>query len=102
MTRIGYRAGAAPSEVVLPERSPNHAGNPNPKDVQLVVHELGHVLGLRPRREHCKVMNPKLAGDCDPILSGGEWLCGPLQRDLEKAARVYGVRPAAVDPYCLS
>ncbi len=69
---------------------------------RVAAHELGHVLGLRHREEHCKVMNPHLARDCDPMAEANAWLCGPLPRDLAKAERLYGVRPADVDPYCLT
>ena len=102
VTRIGYRAGAAPSEVVLGERRHSERKRPSLKDVQLVVHELGHVLGLRHRELDCKVMNPELARACDPLLGTDGWLCGPLERDLLKAGALYDVRPRAVDPYCLT
>lgn len=102
VTRIGYRAGSRPSEVVLGERSRAERKQPSLKDVQLVVHELGHILGLRHRELDCKVMNPDLARDCDPLLSEDAWLCGPLERDLRKAALLYRVRPRHVDPYCLT
>lgn len=102
VTRIGYRPGSTASEVVLPARSAGEREQPGLKDVQLVVHELGHILGVRHRDEECKVMNPELARSCHPLLSSGEWLCGPLPRDVRKAAKLYGVRPAYVDPYCLT
>ncbi len=102
VTRIGYRAGAEPSELVLGERRHNERKLPSLKDVQLVVHELGHVLGLRHRDLDCKVMNPELARDCAPLLAAEGWLCGPLERDLAKAATLYDVRPNAVDPHCLT
>ena len=102
VTRVGYRAGAKPSEVVLGERRHDERKRPSLKDVQLVVHELGHVLGLGHRELDCKVMNPELAPDCAPLLAADGWLCGPLRRDLEKAGALYDVRPRAVDPYCLT
>lgn len=104
VTRIGYGGeDVLPSEVVLPEPSPTGWRRPSVEDVQLLVHELGHVLGLRHREDECKVMNPELAQACRPALSGdGEWLCGPLPRDLRKAAALYRVRPAHMDPYCLT
>jgi hypothetical protein len=100
-TRIGFRQGAVPTEILLPVRMLSETGQPSIKDVQLVVHELGHVLGLRHRNLHCKVMNPDLARDCKPMLGDAGWLCGPLDLDLRKAASLYHVRPAWVDPYCL-
>ncbi len=101
-TWIGARGDRPATEILLPERAPFQEAEPTIKDVQLLVHELGHVLGLRHRDEHCKVMNPHLARDCDPMAEANVWLCGPLPRDLAKAERLYGVRPADVDPYCLT
>ena len=100
-TWIGSRGSRRPTEILLREHSSRQESNPTIKDVQLLVHELGHVLGLRHRDEECKVMNPDLARDCDPLRGVDAWLCGPLPRDLAKVERLYRVRPADVDPYCL-
>ena len=100
-TWIGFRGARQATQILLPERTALEEADPTIKDVQLLVHEFGHVLGLRHRDEECKVMNPDLARDCDPMRGGDAWLCGPLPRDLAKAEKLYGVRPAEVNPYCL-
>jgi len=71
----------------------------------LIVHELGHVLGLGRARSttQCAVMNPRFFGICQfDGVTPRTWVCGLVQpADLRPLQRRYGRRTAKKQPrYC--
>jgi hypothetical protein len=84
---------------------PTQAGQEvlSPRLVRLIVHELGHVLGLRHEMHDCARMNTDIGSSrCDPLrLPPDTYACGPLQHDLRAAERVYGERTdPSYRPWC--
>ena len=68
---------------------------PTASDVRLVVHELGHTLGLEhDRSERCAVMQPDVAlagcGARGGYSGEGPPVCGPFISDVRKASALYG------------
>jgi hypothetical protein len=103
----GYRAEGA--EVVLPTTTPAQDRHPGVLQLRMVVHELGHVIGLG-HSHGCAVMDHDLAmPGCHmttPLSVSRRLvfpaLCGPMPADVARAAKLYGTRaPAArITPYC--
>jgi hypothetical protein len=67
----------------------------SPALVRLIVHELGHVLGLRHEVHDCARMNTDTGARlCGALrVPPDTYECGPLQHDLLAAERLYGARP---------
>ena len=84
---------------------PTQAGEEvlSPTTVRLIVHELGHVLGLRHETHHCARMNTDTGDRLCGVLRvpPGAYACGPLRRDLMAAERLYGARTdRSYRPWC--
>jgi hypothetical protein len=80
--------------------NPSITGLPSPLNVWVVMHELGHVLGLTHRKGGCSLMNAHAFDDsCTfPRTARAPRLpCGPAAADVAAAARLYG-RDATVHP----
>jgi hypothetical protein len=69
----------------------------SPALVRLIVHELGHVLGLRHELHDCARMNTDTGGRLCVALRvpPDTYECGPLHHDTLAAERLYGAR---IDP----
>jgi hypothetical protein len=95
-TAIGY-PGPAGAKVLVRDRPPSTLGDPPAQEVRLVVHELGHILGLTHRPSCRSVMNHSSAlTGCDreklfaAAPSSSARLCGPFPADVAAARRLYG------------
>ena len=83
------------TDVVLDEPAGYESQAPTASDVRLVVHELGHALGLQhDRSEPCAVMQPDVAlagcGAKGGYSGEGPPVCGPFITDVRKASALYG------------
>jgi hypothetical protein len=104
-TAMASRIGIQPGEPVTITLGNPPAFPPSGADVRLVVHELGHVLGLSHSRTPCAVMNSdaQWLPDCHQVgwfVSNGKAMCGPALGDVRRAQGIWGGKPAAPDPYC--
>jgi hypothetical protein len=76
---------------------------PSPPLVRLIVHELGHVLGLRHEMHACARMNTDTGARLCAVLRvpPDTYACGPLQHDIQAAERLYGHRTdPSYRPWC--
>jgi hypothetical protein len=95
-----------PTDIVLDRPATYQRTNPIASDVRLVVHELGHALGLQhAHQETCAVMLPDVSllgcGTRGGRSGGGDpALCGPFGADVRNAARIYG-GAGVPRPYCI-
>lgn len=102
-SHAGFIRRETPSEVwVLDDASRQR----EPRQVRIMVHEFGHVLGLDHRAGTCTVMHPLLndpAGRCGETETGTRPVCGPWPSDIEQAALLYGRRGRShVQVHCLT
>jgi hypothetical protein len=81
--------------------NPSIAGTPTALSVWVVMHELGHVLGLEHRKGSCSLMNAHAFDDSCTFSRTAKTAdalpCGPAASDVTAAARLYG-REAAAHP----
>jgi hypothetical protein len=95
------------TDVVLDRPAGYERTTPTASDVRLVVHELGHTLGLQhEHRQRCAVMQPDVAlAGCGARggVSGDEGppVCGPFAPDVRKAVALYGGKGIA-RPHCVA
>jgi hypothetical protein len=95
-TTIGY-PGPGRVRVLLPDEPPAPATDGSAENVRLVVHELGHILGLTHRSTCASVMYRSASlRDCDrralytSAPSPASGLCGPFPTDVAAAQQLYG------------
>jgi hypothetical protein len=75
----------------------------SPPFVRLIVHELGHVLGLRHEIHDCARMNTDTGARLCGVLRvpPDTYACGPLRHDIRVAERLYGDRTdPSYRPWC--
>jgi hypothetical protein len=74
--------------------NPSITGSPTALSVWVVMHELGHVLGLRHRKGSCSLMNAHAFDDSCTFSrsprAADTLPCGPAAGDAAAAARLYG------------
>jgi hypothetical protein len=99
------------TEVVLDTPAGHEEHRPTADDVRLVVHELGHMIGLdhAHQGERCQVMLPDVAllgcgargGRSVDTADHGRPVCGPFVTDVRRAAELYG-GPGIPREFCVS
>ena len=102
-THIG-RTTDEPTTVLL---SGDLGADPRPLSVWVAAHEFGHVLGLHHRDGNACSLMSEHAFDtsCAPSLAVenvtfDQLACVPAPADVRTVARLYGGRPARIDPSC--
>lgn len=102
---IGYALGRQTTVNLLPAQA-NRIDQfvQNPNYVPTIIHEIGHVLGLKHNDESCSIMNSDAM--CRRFATvrvsnlGTAYLCGPFDTDQTELARMYDLKEARPDDFC--